>query len=254
MINNTLKRELYAGETKFGTFMSLNSTDVVEIGGLAGFDFVIIDCEHGYMSPEAVMNLVRAAETGGTTPIARATFNGETEILRVLDVGAYGVQVPQINSREDATLAVRRAKYYPEGIRGSAMTRSCDYGLVSYMDYIKHENQETLVSVHIENVEGLKNIEEIAATPGVDVLFLGPYDMSQSMGIPGQTEDPKIQEAAEIVLKTCKKYGKIPGIYAEYPEIAKSRAEQGFKYIPIGMVTTLISRAFVDVLKKARGE
>lgn len=165
--------------------MSLNSTDIVEAGGLAGFDFVILDCEHGYMSPETTMDLVRAAQVGGTTPITRVTFNGETEILRALDVGAYGVQVPQINTREDAELAVCRAKYYP-------------------------------------------------------------------MGIPGQIDDPRIQEAAEIVLSACKKYGKIPGIYAEFPQVAKMRAQQGFRYIPIGMVTSLISRAFVDVLNKAR--
>ena len=169
-------------------------------------------------------------------------------------MGAYGVQVPQINTKEDAELAVRRAKYYPMGIRGSAMTRSCDYGKTPFMEYIKHENAETLVSVHIENILGLKNIEEIAAVDGVDVLFLGPYDMSQSMGIPGQTDDPRIQEAADIVLAACKKYGKIPGVYAEFPEVAKMRAEQGFKYIPIGMATTLITRAFTDLLQKAKGE
>ena len=160
---------------------------------------------------------MRAAQAGGTTPITRVTFNGETEILRALDVGSHGVQVPQINTREDAELAVRRAKYYPMGIRGSAMTRSCDYGKTPFTDYIEHENAETLVSVDIENIIGLQNIEEIAAVDGVDVLFLGPYDMSQSMGIPGQTDHPRIQEAADIVLAACKKYGKIPGVYASTP-------------------------------------
>lgn len=254
MFKNKLKKDLYDGKTCFGTFMSLNSTDVVESGGLAGFDFVIIDTEHGYMSPETTMDLVRAAEVSGTTPITRVTENGETIILRCLDVGAHGVQVPQINDKESAELAVKRVKYYPEGTRGVAMTRSCNYGLTPIFDYFKQENEETLVVVHIENIVGLQNIEEIAATPGVDVLFLGPFDMSQSMGIPGQVDHPRIDEAAEIVLAACKKYGKIPGVYAEFPEVAKKRADQGFQYIPIGMVTSLISRAFVDVLKKAKGE
>lgn len=254
MFTNKLKKDLYAGKTCFGTFMSLNSTDVVESGGIAGFDFAIIDTEHGYMSPETTMHLIRAAEVTGMTPITRVTENGETVILRSLDVGAHGVQVPQVNDKESAELAVKRAKYYPEGIRGVAMTRSCDYGLTPIFEYFKHENEETLVVVHIENIVGLKNIEDIAATPGIDVLFLGPFDMSQSMGIPGQVDDPRIQEAAEIVLAACKKYGKIPGIYAEFPEMAKMRAEQGFKYIPIGMVTSIISRAFVDIVKKAKGE
>ncbi len=234
--------------------MCLNSSDVVEIGGLAGFDFVILDCEHGYLSPETTMGLVRAAQVGHRVPITRVTYNGETEILRALDVGAYGVQVPQINTAENAELAVRRAKYHPRGIRGSAMTRSCDYGKTPYMEYIQHENDQTLVTVHIENVIGLNNIEEIAAVDGVDVLFLGPYDMSRSMGIPGQTKDPKIQEAADRVLEVCKKYGKIPGVYAEYPEVARRRAEQGFRYIPIGVATTLITRSFNGILQTARGE
>ena len=171
MFTNKLKHDLYAGKTCFGTFMCLNSTDVVEIGGLAGFDFVILDCEHGYLSPEATMHLVRAAQAGGTTPITRVTFNGETEILRALDVGSHGVQVPQINTREDAELAVRRAKYYPMGIRGSAMTRSCDYGKTPFTDYIEHENAETLVSVHIENIIGLPALDapEISAKQGINI-------------------------------------------------------------------------------------
>ncbi len=253
MFNNKLKQKLYNDETCFGTFMSLNSTDVVECAGLAGFDFAILDCEHGYITPENVMNLVRAAEVTGMTPITRATYNDETDILRVLDVGSHGVQVPQINCREDAELVVKRVKYSPLGTRGAALTRSSNYGLKPIFEYFEHANRETLVVVHIENTAGLRNIDEIAKVDGIDVLFLGPFDMSQSMGIPGQMESNEIQKAANIVLSTCKKYGKIPGIYAEYPEVAKKRASEGFKYIPYSMVTSLISRSFMSSLEVAKG-
>lgn len=252
MFKNKLKKDLYDGKACYGTFISVNSPDLVEIFGIAGFDFVIIDNEHGYMTPETSISLIRAAELRRMTPIIRATENSETVILRSLDVGAHGIQVPQINDGEAAALAVKRSKYYPEGIRGVAMPRASDYGFAPIFEYFKQENEETLVIVHCENVKGLENIEAIAATPGVDVIFFGPFDMSQSMGIPGQVENQRIQEAAEIVLAACKKYGKIAGIFCGTPEAAKVRADQGFKYISIGMDVTLIGSYLKDVISRAK--
>lgn len=248
MFNNRLKKELYEGRPCFGTLICNNSPDIVEICGLAGFDFVILDIEHGYMSPETTVNLIRAAQITGMTPITRVTENSETIILRSLDVGAHGVQVPQINDAASAQLAVQRAKYHPQGMRGVAFPRSADYGLVPIFDYFRRENEETMVVVHCENVIGLRNLEEIAAVPGVDVIFLGPFDLSQSMGIPGQVGSPQIQEAANRVVKVCEQYGKIPGIYCNTADEARKRAREGFKYIPIGMDSTLISEAFKRVI------
>lgn len=252
MFKNKLKKDLYDGKTCIGTFISINSPDIVEVFGIAGFDFVIIDNEHGYMTPETSVGLIRAAELRGMTPIVRATENSETVILRSLDVGAHGIQVPQINDKEAAELAVKRSKYYPQGIRGVAMPRAGDYGLSPIFEYFKQENEETLVSVHCENVKGLENIDAIAATPGVDVIFFGPFDMSQSMGIPGQVEHQRIQEAAQIVLAACKKHGKIPGTFCGTPEAAKVRAAQGFRYIAIGMEVTLIGSYLRNVINIAK--
>lgn len=253
MFKNTLKKSLYEGKPCFGTFICTNSTDIVEIFGLVGFDFVIIDTEHGYMSPETSRGLIRAAEVTEMTPIIRVTDNSETSILRSLDIGAHGVQVPHCNSKQDAKDTVQFAKYYPEGMRGIATARASNYGLVPLTEYLENENKETLIIVHCENIEGLQNIEEIAATPGIDVIFLGPFDMSQSMGIPGETDHPKIQEAAEKLLKTCQKYGKIPGIYCEDAEAAKSRANEGFLYLPIAMDGALISSSLKKVIEDVRG-
>lgn len=253
MFNNKLKKALYEGRPCFGTLICNNSPDIVEICGLVGFDFVVLDIEHGYMSPETTANLIRAAEVTGMTPITRVTENSETIILRSLDVGAHGVQVPQINDAASAQLAVQRAKYYPDGMRGVAFPRSGNYGLVPIFDYFKHENEETLIVVHCEDIIGLENLEKIAAVVGVDVIFLGPFDLSQSMGIPGQVESPPIQAAANRVLEVCKKFGKIPGIYCNSAEEAKKRANQGFKYIPIGMDSTLISDAFKKLIDTVKG-
>ncbi len=252
MFSNKLKKALYDGITCFGTFVCHNSPDIVEICGLAGFDFVVLDTEHGYMSPETTANLIRAAEVTGMTPIVRVSENSETVILRYLDVGTHGVQVPQINDAASARLAVRRAKYYPQGMRGVAFPRSANYGLVSMADYFKQENDKTMVIVHCENVIGLENLEEIASVEGVDIIFLGPFDLSQSLGIPGQVESPQIQAAANKVVEVCNQFGKIPGIYCTSAEDAKKRAVQGFKFLPVGMDSILIAEAFKRIVDSVR--
>jgi 4-hydroxy-2-oxoheptanedioate aldolase len=252
MFENKLKKMLKEGKSAIGTFASMNSPDLVEIMGLTGFDFVIIDAEHGPMDAETSMNLIRAAELHNMTPIVRVRENSETVILKHLDVGAHGIQVPQINSDEDAKLLVQRSKYSPLGKRGVAMPRAADYGLYPIMDYFEKSNEQTMIIAHCENIISLENLEDIAKTSGVDVIFLGPFDMSQSMGIPGQVKHPRIEEAAQRVLEVCKKYDKIPGIFAVTAEDAKSRIEQGFRYVPIGMDCTLIGAAFKKIVYKVK--
>lgn len=252
MFENKLKKMLKEGKSAIGTFVSMNSPDLVEIMGLTGFDFVIIDAEHGPMDAETSMNLIRAAELHNMTPIVRIRENSETVVLKHLDVGAHGIQVPQINTAEDAKLLVQRSKYSPLGKRGVAMPRAADYGLYPIMDYFEKANNETMIIAHCENITALENLEDIAKIPGIDVIFLGPFDMSQSMGIPGQVTHQKIEEAAQRVLDICKKYDKVPGIFAVTAENAKSRIEQGFRYVPIGMDCTLIGSAFKEIVNKVK--
>lgn len=253
MFKNKLKQDLFAGKVCFGTFLINNSPDIVEMCGHTGFDFIIIDNEHGYMSPESSIGLIRAAEVSGMTPIIRVPENSEAVILKSLDIGAYGIQVPQINDASAAELVVKRAKYFPQGMRGVAMARSANYGTVPLFDYLEQENRETLVSVHCENITGLQNLDAIAATPGVDIIFLGPFDMSQSMGIPGQVEHPRIYDAMEQVVAACKKHGKIAGTFCTTPQIARDRAKQGFQFLALGTDASLISTAFKEAIDIARG-
>ena len=180
MFSNKLKKALYDGITCFGTFVCHNSPDIVEICGLAGFDFVVLDTEHGYMSPETTANLIRAAEVTGMTPIVRVSENSETVILRYLDVGTHGVQVPQINDAASARLAVQRAKYYPQECVGLHF-RVPQLWASFYGGLFQTRNDKTMVIVHCENVIGLENLEEIASVEGVDIIFLGPFDLSQSL-------------------------------------------------------------------------
>ena len=252
MFKNKLKEFIKEGKAGIGTFVMCNSPDIVEVIALTGFDFIVIDTEHGPLSVESTQNLIRAAELRGITPITRVTECSETTILRSLDVGAHGIQVPQVNDRKTAEDVVRRAKYYPEGYRGIAMPRAANYGTVNPLDYFKIENEETMVVVHCENKIGLDNLEEIVKVPSIDVIFLGPFDMSQSLGIPGQVNHPLIEQAAERVLKVSKSAGKAAGIFVSTGEQAKLRREQGFQYITIGMDVTLFGIVCKNEIAKAK--
>jgi 4-hydroxy-2-oxoheptanedioate aldolase len=234
MVHNKLKEIFARGEAALGTFVNWDVPDVVEIMAIAGFDFVVLDNEHGPLTHATSQNLIRAAELRGITPIVRVPNAFESTILHVLDVGAHGIQVPQVNDAETAAAIVGRAKYKPAGSRGVAFPRSADFGLTDLSKYFEHENAQVMVICHCENTACLENLDAICQVPGIDVIFLGPYDMSQSMGITGQVGHPRIQEAARKVAGAAKKYGKAAGIFAGSGEAAREYAKQGFQYITVG--------------------
>lgn len=249
MIQNRLKHDLYEGKVCFGTFIAINSPDIVEICGLLGFDFVVLDGEHGYISPESSLPLLRAAQATGMTPLVRICDDSPSLILRTLDVGACGIHVPQINTPSQAKQVVQSAKYAPQGNRGISFHRACGYGIDNLNDYMEQENQETFLVAHCESVEALEHIDEIAATDGLDCLIFGPFDMSQSMGIAGQVQDPRVEAAAQKMLAACQKHGKIPGIFTSSVEAAKERMEQGFRYLPVGVDCKLIADSYGALIK-----
>lgn len=246
---NTLKRKLECGQAVVGPFLTLNCPDLVELMGLTGFDFLIIDTEHGPMEAESIQNLIRAAELRGITPIVRVSDTRDVTILKTLDVGAHGIQVPQVNSREAAESVVRSAKYFPAGTRGAAMPRASHYGLLPLDDYLASANRETMVIVHCENRAGLSCIEEIASTPGVDVVFVGPYDLSQSLGFPGKLGTPQVAGAVDRALKAAQGAGKPAGIFVTSTDEARMRLDQGFRYIAYSMDSLLFAGACSQAVK-----
>jgi len=252
-MDNKLRDMMSDGKAALGTFFATGSADLVEIAALCGFDFCVIDCEHGPLSVESAQNLIRAAQLRGMTPVVRVPDGQPSTVLHALDVGALGVQVPQINEAEAAALAVRGAKYPPVGIRGTAFPRGADYGLGAGTDFFAEANRKTLVIVHCETVESLERLDEICAVPGIDVVFLGPYDMSASMGIPGQVDHPRVEAAARRVLEVTAKHGIHAGIYAGSGTKARERAEQGFRYITVGMDTVLFANVCKQVVEAFRG-
>jgi len=233
MRTNTLKARLLAGKPSSGHFISVPSPAVVEFIGLLGFDFVIIDCEHGIAGYETAENMIRAAELANATPMVRIGLNMQQHIQRFLDAGAQGVQIPLVNTGAQARSVVDAVKYPPQGKRGLAGTRATGYGQAhgSLGEYVEVANRETLVCVQIETEEAIENADDIVATEGVDIVFLGPNDLSQVFGLHGQGTHPKVVETIEMLTKKAIAAGKQVGTIAASPEAFKHWNGLGVKYL-----------------------
>lgn len=254
MRENKLKRKLQAGEYALGPFMNCAYPAFIEICGLAGFDFAIIDMEHGPLSVETAEDLCRAAHNVELTPIVRVRKNDAPQIQRALDIGSGGVQVPQIETKADAEAVVRGAKYRPIGQRGlSFYTRAGDYTIFGIQGYTDKLNEEQLVLVHVEGVRGVENLDEILTVPHIDVIFLGPYDLSQSLGIPGQVRDPRVLHLMKEATAKIRAAGKFVGTFADNPDIAKEWIDLGVQYIALGVDVGIFARACQGLVKAVRG-
>ncbi len=253
MTMQSLISRLSRGDIVVGTFVYLGSPDVVELLGEAGVDFVIIDMEHGYFSFAAVSELVRAAEVVGVVPVVRAPASEETYILRALECGAWGVQVPHVDDPETAKRVVEAAHYYPEGMRGfSPYTRAGRYGARTPKAHVEASNRETAVIIHIESAEGVRRLPEILARGGIDVVFLGPYDLSQSLGIPGEVKDPRVISLIENGIKTAQERGVAVGTFVESVDGAAEWAGKGVQYIAYSVDVAMFYRAAREIVKTVK--
>mgnify|MGYP005856103377 CR=1 FL=1 len=253
MHENTLKQKLRRGEAVIGPFMNCSYAAFIEIVGLAGFDFAIIDMEHGPLSVETAEDLCRAAQGVGLAPIVRVRKNDAPQIQRALDIGSAGVQVPQIETRADAEAVVRAAKYQPLGMRGlSFYTRAGDYTIHGVAGITDRLNAEQLVIIHVEGKSGLENLDEIIAVPHIDVIFLGPYDLSQSFGIPGQVNDPRVVKGMEEATAKIRAAGKAAGTFAADAETAKRWLALGVQYMSLSVDVGIFAHACRDLVRQVR--
>ena len=215
MRTNTLKQKLRAGKPAFGVMITFPSPPIVEMLGYMGFDWVLIDNEHGSVTVDASEDMIRAAELTGIAPIVRPVVNRPEVIAPFLDRGAWGVQVPHVNTREEAEAAVAACKYFPDGQRGSfSRGRPARYGIggTPTKDYFAKANAETLVCLMLEEVVAIDNIDEIVTVKGIDVLFIGSGDLSQSMGYTGQQAHPEVQALMEKGVKRIRDAGIVAGV------------------------------------------
>ncbi len=251
MKKNNLKKALHDSKIVFGPFLKITDPAVVEIMGFAGFDFVIIDAEHGPISMENAQNMIRAAETANITPIIRVGNNNEALILRALDIGAQGIEIPQINRSSDAVRAVKSVKYSPQGERGVCRyVRAANYSSLDKFKYFKSANEETMIIAHIEGVEGINNLNEILSVSGIDVIFIGPYDLSQSLGIPGEVNHPLVVEKMKEVILKCKENKVAVGTFADDVKIAKSWISLGIQYMSFSVDVGILYEASKNIINK----
>ncbi len=228
MFNAMVKRKLDAGETVFGSFLKLASPTLVELYGLAGFDFVIVDAEHGCFTHGEIENLIRACERMGISSVIRTPDAEEANILHVLDSGASGIQVPSLKSAAEVREVIRKAKYWPLGERGSARAcRAAGYGTLP--DYEQRANAETLVCVHVENKEMVEDIEALCEIDALDVLFIGPGDLSASYGHPGNAAHPEVKARIDRVIEVSAGRKHIGTVVAN-PAQLESYAARGVRY------------------------
>ncbi len=225
-----LKTKLQKGETIIGVFSKTCDPAFIEVLVYAGFDYVILDCEHGPSNPMVLQNLIRGAQIAGIAPIVRVSAINE-EISRALDVGAAGVEIPQVETADDAKRAISFAKFAPEGARGVCrFVRAAGYSSIPKDIYFQNAN-ENFVVLQLEGTAAIENIDEILEVPGIDVIFVGPYDLSQSLGLTGQVTHPMVEKKMREIICKCLKKGIAAGTFCDSAENAAQWMKLGVQYI-----------------------
>lgn len=253
LVTNTTKQRLREGRDVYGLFFRYPEPTLAEHVAMQGWDFIIFDGEHGSLEARDIEGLCRAAELHDVTPIARVTRNEPSTILRFLDAGAHGIHVPWVNTVEAVEQVVVSAKYGPRGLRGLAGSRQGGWGNTeSLADFTARSNRETLIVVHIETSDAVAAVEDYTKVDGVDVLFIGPTDLSHSLGHPGNPGHPEVREAMERVANVVTTSDKTLGIYAATPEFAAEWHEKGARYFTAG-VEGFLKQGMQTYLSAVRG-
>ncbi len=253
MKRNRMKEKLKAGEPVFGVSVMIPSPQIVEMVGAAGFDWVLLDCEHGTLTLESVELMAMAAEACGITAIARPVARSAEHILQVLDRGVMGVQVPHVNTAAEAREVLAAVKYHPAGRRGlAAGTRAAVYDSHGTLaDYVKAANDATLIAIQLEDQPAIENIDELLKVEDIDVFFIGPSDLSQAMGHPGNPKAPSVASAIETSFRKMVAAGRTPGTPAT-AENVRDVLDKGVRYIYTHL-PRLLSSSAKSYLKNARG-
>jgi len=249
-MKNLLKEKIRRGENCVGTFIELGHPDVTEILSRQGFDWLLIDGEHSPMGLETMERLLRRMSDTGCTPIVRPQWNDPVIIKRILDLGAHGVLVPWVNTREEAEAAVSACMYPPEGIRGWGPRSASRWD----PDYRETANEEILVSVQVETQKSLDNLDDILGVDKVEACYVGPYDLSNNLGlsVPPDYGNQKFMGALEHVLKVSEDHGKPAGLWCNMDNVAWA-VNKGFRFNTVSNADTFLSFGAEEALKRARG-
>lgn len=254
MRTNQVKQSIQGGQVSLGTFIfEFSTTGIGRIAAAAGAEFVIFDMEHTGWSVETIRLLVASSRSVAAVPIVRVPASQYHFMARVLDMGAMGIMLPMVESVEQAQLIVDSCKYPPTGRRGAAFTIAHDdYTGGDVAAKIREANAQTLLVAQIETAEGLDNVEQIAQVDGIDVLWIGQYDLSSSLGVPGQFDHPDFLSAIQRVVAATHAHKKVAGFMPLSVEEAQLRIHQGFRCIAYGGDLWLYQQALADGLKEIR--
>lgn len=201
-----------------GIFSKTSDSSFVEATGLAGLDFIILDQEHGIVTSEKLLDHVRAAKVSNLTSFVRVPYLNSNYIGKALDSGADGVMVPNISTKEEAQMAVQYAKFFPQGTRGVCrFVKSAQFGSLDKGEYFEEENKKTLI-LQVEGLEGIQNLEGILSVAGIDFIFIGPYDLSQALGFPGEIYNDSVLDEIEKIINTSRSKNKKIGIFTDTKE------------------------------------
>ena len=254
-----LKQKIKNAELTIGSWITLGNTSVAEIMANAGYDWLVVDLEHTTISVEQAGELIRTIELSGISSLVRLTNNDESQIKRMLDAGARGIVVPMVKSAYDAKYAVAATRYPPLGNRGVGLARAQCYGS-SFKDYFSWQadtNDGPIVVVQIEHIDAVNNLEDILSVKGVDAFIIGPYDLSCSMGIPGEFDNPQFTNVMKNIIETGDKFGAVSGIHVVEPDIEKlnNAINEGYKFIAYSVDIRMLdvtARAGIDKKRTAQ--
>lgn len=234
MYNQTLKLKLKNNELTIGSWITIGHPSVIEVLSNAKFDWLTIDMEHTSIDYSMAQTLISTIQSKGMSALVRVSKNDEVYIKRVLDAGADGVIIPMINSAYDARKAVEYVKYPPEGKRGVGLYRAQKFGLNNgFEDYKQWLSEYVVIIAQIEHIDAVNNIEEIISTPGIDGIIIGPYDLSGSLGVPGEFDDNRVISALAKVEKACKEKNFSMGFHVIQPDSKHlaQRINSGYNFV-----------------------
>jgi 2-dehydro-3-deoxyglucarate aldolase len=228
-------------EPALGGWVMTNSVVAAEIMAQAGFQWVCVDAEHSQVTTETAVNMFRAIERYGAEPFVRISLNDEVEIKQFMDMGARGIIVPMIKSYEEVKRAISYIKYAPQGNRSFALPRCTGYGQWS-AEYFERSNSETFFGIMIEHIDAVADLDQIFACKEIDAVFVGPYDLSGSMGIPGQFDHPDFKSTLDLIYKKAEDHGVTLGFHEVHPTKEKIQAllDRGLRFIACGLDTIFI--------------
>jgi 2-keto-3-deoxy-L-rhamnonate aldolase RhmA len=246
-----LRNSFARSETTFGTWVTIGSTDIPDMLEEIGFDWLVFDTEHGPLTQNIVSSMIQSIDSEKVCPIVRVGSLDMYYAKSYLDMGAHGILFPLINTAEEAEKAVSYCKYPPEGVRGTAPRKASSYG-IKFSDYVREANKMTIVGVQIETKRALENLEDIASVKGVDILFVGPTDLTMSLGLFDERNNQKVKDAMRYVINVCKRKGKIAGILAVNEEEALFDIKLGFSFVGLSSDFRIMLNAAKDFLEKVK--